>query len=61
MSPKLRDPYTEKKDKLVPGPDKYTLNKSLNRTAPSFGFGTSIRNERKYSPTVDPGAYDPRY
>lgn len=60
MSPKLKDPYTEKNNKLVPGPGNYNANHHVfMKTAPNFGFGSSIRNDRKSSPTVDPGAYNP--
>ena len=61
MSPKLKEIYTEKNNKLVPGPGNYTINHNMNRTAPSFGFGTSVRDERRKSPTVDPGAYNPTF
>jgi len=60
MSPKLKDPYIEKNNKLVPGPGNYNANYQVfMKTAPNFGFGSSIRNDRKSSPTVDPGAYNP--
>jgi hypothetical protein len=61
MSPKLKDPYIEKNNRLVPGPGNYNANHQVfMKTAPNFGFGSSTRNERKSSPTVDPGAYDPK-
>ena len=61
MSPKLKDPYVEKNNRLVPGPGNYTISNAMMRTAPQFGFGSSTRKERKTSPKVDPGAYNPSY
>jgi hypothetical protein len=43
MSPKLKDPYTEKNNKLVPGAGTYNITNAMMKTAPQFGFGSSTR------------------
>ena len=61
MSPLYHDKFKEKRDKLVPGPGSYDFQNKAMKTAPNYGFGTSIRasqamgtkgitTEIKYSP-----------
>lgn len=54
------DPYFEKNARSVPGAGCYDPKpQTMNKTAPSFGFGTSTRKDRKASPVQDPGTYNP--
>ena len=43
MSPKFKDIYKDKNDKLVPGPGSYEFHCRALRTAPNWGIGTSKR------------------
>ena len=43
MSPLYHDKFKEKNDRLVPGPGTYEALHSGLKTAPNYGFGTSLR------------------
>ena len=43
MSPLYHDKFKEKRDKLVPGPGQYEFQNKALKTAPNYGFGTSLR------------------
>ena len=43
MSPLYHDKFKEKKDRLVPGPGNYEFNTVAMKTAPNYGFGSSVR------------------
>jgi len=62
MSPKIKEIYKAKRDKLVPGPGTYELK--LTKTSPNWGIGTSQRldpatfNKTKNLDT-EPANYNP--
>lgn len=43
MSPLYHDKFKEKRDKLVPGPGQYEFHTKAMKTAPIYGFGSSVR------------------
>lgn len=63
MSPKLNENFKEKHDKLVPGPGNYEFHLKAMKTAPNYGFGTSVRQDPGRTGTkgvvTEPGGYNP--
>lgn len=59
MSPRIRDYYTEKRQKSVPGPGAYSMSFADKTTVPSYKLGTETRKKVKKNTSPDPGAYKP--
>lgn len=47
MSPQIKDEARLKRDRQEPGPGYYEHNKTMGKTAPNYGFGSSKRKDSR--------------